>query len=422
MNTVSHVNTYSCPKKEFVIVSCLLIISFVLKFIRSISKFIIFDLNSFEYSEFLINFQGGFVRRGIIGETLFQLYCLHSYPLKASIFIFCYSVFIGLLIFFFLKFKQKNYCWWLLLSPLFFNFTTYIVRKDYLLYALLIVIIYLLRSLSPSLIKKLLSCLLVCSGLLIHESFIFWGFAIYALILISDRQNKIFNYVLIVIPIIIVGILAIFKGFTDTPQFIINSWNSVLPDSPIVYQKNNSIGAIGWDTIQTFKMHLKYNLSEGGSGLLLIPLFAIAAYYMNSNFLYVFDSNKNNHSSGKLAISLLFSFMTICLIPMLSILSCDTGRIFQYATITTFSAFLILPENKILMAFPRWYKTSVINFNNWLNKFIPPSRGLMIILLIFLSISPYYFSLYSSWRESVVGSIFNISLEICRRIYTLFFV
>lgn len=419
MNKLDIRNTYSCSKREYMIVSFLILLSFTIKLLFNLKSHIHWDWQSYGYSEFLINFQGGFVRRGLIGEILLQLFKIHSYPLKAFIFFACYGVFFGLLIFFIRKFQQYKYCWWLLFSPLFFNFSIYIIRKDYILYAILIGVIYLLRS--PSTVKKISACMLVSLGLFVHEAFLFWGFAVYSILMLSNRSGKILNYILVCIPFIIAIVLGIFNGSQDTPHTIISSWNSVLPESPLHYIRNNSIGAIGWDSLHTFKFHLRCNLSTGGSGIILLPLFCLIAYYFLTNFLFVFKNNNHNDISQKLEISLLFSSLMICLIPMLTILSCDTGRIFQYATMATFSTFLILPKETVLCAYPKWYKKHIRNFNNWLNNFIPPNKGIMIIILLMFGISNAHFQLYSSWRQSVIGSIVYYTLLVCRKIYFLIF-
>ena len=49
-----------------------------------------------QYSDWLINYQGGFVRRGLAGEVLFQFYNLLKIPLDSlvlTLIIFLYSVY-----------------------------------------------------------------------------------------------------------------------------------------------------------------------------------------------------------------------------------------------------------------------------------------------------------------------------------------
>lgn len=387
------------------VVSTCLIVAFVIKLFYTTRRFLRCDFgDSYEYSEFLINFQGGFVRRGLLGEILYQIYSVVNYPIPQVLMIISYLAFFFVLFFFFRQFHRQRYCWWILLSPLFLGFTHYIVRKDYILYAILIGGLYLLRTASPTAIKRIGACILILFGLFLHEAFIFWGFPIYALLLLSYRCDKIFNCILAFLPVAVFLILSLYKGTTDTAYAIVDSWNSLLPETPLVHTPDNSIGALGWNLFDTFLFHLRKNANTLGGGYIVLPIYALVAYYMFTNFLTLFSPKADN---DKLVLSLLYSSVLLCLIPMFTILSCDNGRVFQYASIATFSTFLIIPHNTIISAFPRWYIRFVQRFDAALNRFLPPSKGLMVLLLLFIGMSPCHFSIVTCWLHSVIGTIGN---------------
>lgn len=406
------------------IIGSVLIISLLLKIVQFIYHNVLFTkLNTYGYTEFLINFQGGFVRRGFLGEILYQIYKFHPYPLETTIFIFSCIIFAIVCIFFFCQFKKQNICWWLLLSPLFLNFITYIVRKDYMLYAILIVIVYLLRSSSRDILKKSIACLLVILSFLIHEAFLFWGFVLYAILMITDKRHKALNYSLIAIPVVAVAIISYFKGSAETAHTIVDSWNVILPNQPLAHIHHNSIGAIGWDTLHTMLYHLKLNLSPStlGGGIVLLPLFLGASYYLFSNYMFFYSNGDIEERNAKrMEISLLYPVFCISLIPMLTILSCDTGRVFQYATISTFCAFLILPQQRVFGIFPQWYKAIVRKFNNWLDEQFPPTKTSVTFLLLILAVSTCFFNLNTSWTESVIGSIISNCASICLKLSKFF--
>lgn len=401
-----------------------LILSFLIKVFITIRHGVLGDenINSFGYSEFLINFQGGLVRRGLVGETLYQLCSwLHIAPLPLITAI-CYSVFLFVLVFFIYKFYKRNYCWWILLSPLLLNNACAIIRKDYILYALLIGCLYVLKSIRQSVGKRYFACIIVVFGVFIHEAFIFWGFPIYALIIISQRKDnmKFFNYIIVMIPLFAFCILSLYKGSIDIRNSIINSWNQILPDSPLDYSVNNSINALGWDVGDTFIFHLKRNLDvlNGGCGIVLLPIYALIGYYLFTNFLSLFSKVVDDKIiTGKLAISLLYSMSIICLIPMFTVLSCDVGRNFQYASVVTFATFIILPGDMIINAFPKWYVYSIMRFNDKLDRFFSPSKGLLIIILLFIGMSLYMFSLQTCWDQSVIGTIWNIVWRAINKVF-----
>ncbi len=419
--TLSH-HQESTSKRTYTIIGFILIVSFLL----NVSKYLwvaayTWDLNSWGYSEFLINYQGGFVRRGLLGEGLYQLFIFSSFPLKDFLLCFCFLVFFGVVFFFYRQFKKHNICWWLLISPLFLNYTVDIVRKDYLLYAILICIAYLLRPAAHDIIRKIIACVLVVISLLLHEAFFFWGVVLYTILILTDQRHKALNVCLVLIPIVAVGITALFKGSVITQENIVASWNTILPGQPLEYTTDNSIGAIGWSTVSTFFLHLRYNLSTGCGGIVLLPLMLTAAYYLFTNYMVFFHKGTaEDRNAKRLEISLLYPIFCISLIPMLTILSCDTGRVFQYATISTFCTFLILPRQRILDIFPTWYKKIIIKFNSWLDLHFPPTKTVIIFLLLTLAVSPCMFKLDTSWCVSVVGSIISNCLHIVAKFAELF--
>lgn len=402
-----------------IMVSVCLILAFVIRFCITLKRNFVSasSLNTYGYSEFLINFQGGFVRRGLLGEGLYQIYSLVSYPMRPVLSIICYLFFTFVLAFFFHQFRRHRYCWWILLSPLFLGYTYDIVRKDYMLYCILIGCLYLMRNASLTVSKRLWSCLLITLGLFLHEAFIFWGFPVYALLLLSCHKNSVINCILVFVPIVSFVILSIYKGTADTAHAIVDSWNSLLPGAPLVDKTQNSIGALGWNSINTFLSHLKRNFNSSSAGLL--PIYAFGAYYMFTNFFLVFGHKSDTKiDNEKLTLSLLYSSVLLCLIPMFTILSCDTGRVFQYASVAAFSTLLIIPHNIVISAFPKWYVYAVQRFNTLILHFLPPSKGLIILLLLFIGMSPYYFSIQTCWGHSVIGTICEavirvIKLSIC---------
>mgnify|MGYP001206173035 CR=1 FL=1 len=58
----------------------------IVAFIFQISKFYTFyeDYSDWQYADWLINYQGGFVRRGLIGEILFKIHIFLSINLKST--------------------------------------------------------------------------------------------------------------------------------------------------------------------------------------------------------------------------------------------------------------------------------------------------------------------------------------------------
>ncbi|MDE6271569.1 MAG: hypothetical protein K2M31_01000 [Muribaculaceae bacterium] len=404
------------------IVGFSLILSFLLRL-----KFLLFqylkmpamDLyNKYSVTEFLINYQGGFVRRGLIGEGLFQLRRHFDFDLLAVVMTLSIIFYLAVICFFFWKFRKKGYNWWVLMSPLLLNMPYFMIRKEYLMYGLFILTLYCLASKPSEIAGKIGACLILCIALLIHEPILFWGVPIYILFLCSSSSHRKVNYVLACIPLIFAGVAMLAKGSPATVDAINTSWNSILPGEPMVDNWNNSIGALGWDIKWALRFHWDINKGEYSVGRFFTPFIAFAAYYMFSNFMFVFNGKglmtKAERREKKLAISLLYAGSLITLIPLFTLLSCDLIRIYQYAGIATFATFLILPIERILRMYPEWMKKYIIRFNAWLERMLPPGKGWMIFLLFFLVGEPRNFMDY--WHQTDAGVLFDAILSLRRLI------
>lgn len=135
-----------CWKILYLLVSGVLIIGFLqhLRELKVVAQKLYWG--TFYYSEFLINFEGGFVRRGLLGELIFALSTTYGTPPHKIIWIISYSAFAFVTIFFFAEFLLKRKCWWIVLTPFLCGLTENIIRKDYLCYVLMIIAFTLVRG------------------------------------------------------------------------------------------------------------------------------------------------------------------------------------------------------------------------------------------------------------------------------------
>jgi len=371
------------------------------------------------YTEFLINFEGGFVRRGLIGELLFYLCRATGVSPFVIIYGVCVGAWIIVMTFFLYKFKKNNWMWWILMSPIFLGATYNMIRKDYLLYVIIILIFYLLsKRYNP--INLIGVLLLACFGIMVHEAFIFYGIPIMSLFLISQKKTRLSGILIAAICMSLFVLLCVYKGNANVADAIYNSWNTILADGELVRTPNNSIAAIGWETTNAFKAHLKFNFTsmEFGKFTIVPRIFmSVLAYYLFTNFLSAFRKGGQEERAIliKKRISILYVVSFVCLLPMFTVLSCDYGRVYQYLLVSTFSALLLLPGEKIDGLLPEKLTHQILRFNNLLGRAISankPTKGLLLFLLLFVSVTPYYFSV----NEAVGYSLFY---ALCRLPYSL---
>jgi len=368
------------------------------------------NLHGYGYTEFLINFEGGFVRRGLLGEVLLWITertGVHPYILITTLSLLAFGF---VLCFFIRKFKDKGYCWWIIFSPLLCGYMLDIIRKDFILYAITICMFLLVRHSHPAMWKKLLAFTLALLGLLLHEAFIFWGIPLFALVLLNDRPHRVANIIMLVCLLSAFGVLCFFKGDASIAQSIIDSWNNILPDSPLKPMYGDSIGALTWNTKETMMLHLALNVgrSQLCLGIVYWPLLYFAAYYLITFFHTVFQPKRTSFGVTKqTTLSSMFLIVSFCLLPMFTVLSCDYARLYQYAAMTAFAAFFILDGPVKKQIVPKAIQSRVARFNDFLARTISPSKGLLVLLLFTIGMCPASLNMYESLLQSPVGALWE---------------
>lgn len=402
---------------NFVMASYLLV-----SFIIGIKSSMMYDISALTFSEFNINFEGGFVRRGLVGQLLLWLSTgTHTSPVL-WIYIICFSCYFGSAAWFFKKFHDKGLNWWLLATCLMFGQTTDIIRKDYMLLCLMIVIVTLMRKVTDDRKTVIISLLLVL-GILIHEAFIFYSVPIYALWVWKKaegrrKRDKAFLYAGILLPVSAFILSCVFHGDEATAYAIQNSWHEAYPE---LYSLNLSDGmeALTWNAGDTFILHfnLNFNHPPFGPFCVIFQLFTLLwVYYMCGNFAFCFRSGRfSNLTDSVRALSALFIVLVICMLPMFLFLSCDYARLFLYIVSSTFVVYLIFPTREILEFIPCWVVKASETVDRYLYKVIAPvgrKRGDMtcVFLMLIGGLSRASCNPYGSFANSVIGKFIVVFL------------
>lgn len=415
--TSRHINRYA------LYVSLLLIGSLLFRFFHTLAKAIFVQPNSYQFTEFLINYEGGFVRRGLLGELLLWFCSLTALSPFTIISVISLAAWGGFILYFFRKFKKADYCWWLLASPLFWGPPGSVIRKDYLCYLIIIAMMYIIRNHHQLSIPRFLAvCGLTTLGMFLHEAFVFYGPTVICLILIADSSTRVKGIILTGLSVCVFLLFTYFKGTPDTPSQIIHSWNTLLGHD-ILTLSPNSIEALGRDSMAQFKFHIIHNLHEyggsffGWSGIIIRPLFAVLAYYFIINFIFVFRHfSPREEARMRTNLSIIYIFSFICMLPMFVFLSCDYGRLYQYVVVATLSAFIIFSPAALASIFPKSWYIAVNHLNLKINHFLPPSKGLMVVILVLLAPTPSCFAPGLAFNSSVIGNYCSVIDMIMHRL------
>lgn len=371
-------------------IGALLILAFMARIMEFVFTFLLqAPISEWQFSEFFINYEGGFVRRGLIGQGLMSLARsgLSGDAIINLIRVVSIGCYMAVFAFFIYKFHQRRWNWWIILAPVFMGFVMCVIRKDFMQALMLIGILMLLRG-SPHAGGRLsLWCVtaLCVLELLIHEAFTFWGIPITVLLIASlqvSRWEKASAIAVIAATIIVIGC---FKGNEQMAHVITDSWLPILPQ--LEYGYWNSVGAIGWNPGWAAYFHCITNFFSPEIGWLRLPL-QIAAFtcyaYMVCNFVYAFSPAGETRETYRKHLTSVYILTSITMIPMFTVLSVDYSRLYQYLTITSFATVLVIPAACLDRALPGVLLRLTGRITLCIDRYFTPSKGIMVALL-FLS-------------------------------------
>lgn len=357
---------------------------------------------SWNITEFLINYQGGFVRRGLLGEVILKthrLFGLDVYSIIIGISIVAYLI----LIIYFIKNFVRNRMSLVIFPFVFFLggpiISDFWIRKDILIILIFILIVNL--AVKQSRIHYFMMNLVFILGILIHENIGFITFPIIFLVLIgniSDNQKssyfKPFRKVLLAIAVLIPSIIAFlstlyFKGSFDVAYKIWESWKSInFPLQSIDFKDlPTSIDALSW-TLDRGLSLFQQTLTNYDGGI-YAPLawlsILVLIYYVLTNY----DVLLFRKGSSERHQSLLNYFGPILLIQLISILPLfiigwDYGRWVFYWVSSSFIVYFTVKPSVLDRFIPRCINIMSRGLNHLFQQDIFRNRGVMILVLLFI--------------------------------------
>jgi len=235
------------------------------------------NINSWSITEWLISYDGGFVRRGIGGE-LVKILSIDLNLAPTSIIITISILAWIILIFFIFRISKGVIPNYILLSPIFFGMPVYsdfLVRKDVLGVLLLAFSLFVIKNFS-GLQKYVLVNILIILALLNHESVIFFGIPL--IIITEIIYTKGINWFRAVLPyypcFLTAAVVLIFKGGEESANAIAVFWNSFFnenyPGFCCLSERPAAIDAIGWTTARGLSLSLGL-LNDFVNGIIYVP-------------------------------------------------------------------------------------------------------------------------------------------------------
>ncbi|MDD5862559.1 MAG: hypothetical protein PUD15_08435 [Prevotella sp.] len=329
-------------------------------------------------SDWMINYQGGFVRRGLDGQLLYWLYQIHPYDftiMVKRIVVFSSLILIGITM---KTFSKEGWSMTILIFGCCFFFIAFKLwqRRD----SMILILVYLIFISFKHYLNHqgkgwlLLFWALSAFMLLSHEASFFFCFPImmvYAIVLKMKEKNTCLLKSLwsawgpFIPCFLIMGFVCLFKGNENTASTIWHSWHQLFvqyPDPKLsVEQVEKNIGAgvsaLSWQTLWTFKYHLSLNFFGNPNGLTslkdltvtpLLIWMIIATYILvtrintvNISLYPLTKEDQTNRISNVLLVQFIF------MLPLFTVLSCDWGRTLPYWIISSLFALHVFGDLKI---------------------------------------------------------------------------
>lgn len=390
------------------VVFLLFSIPVVLNILKDMAGLKRLSYQSWEISDWLVNYQGGFVRRGLMGELLWLAEQVHPFDVRMAIAAICVLsslVVLGILL---RIFRKQGWAVLVLPTGLFLGFTFFNLwaRRDMLSLAMTYWIFLAFRraldrhvGVGAWLGFHALSVL----QLLIHEASFFYTFPIlmvYSYNVSSARGKTVAGSIADVVTrflpaLCVMALVCIFKGDEGVAGAVWASWSGVFdafPAGPSAATVGEGVKALGWNAWETFYNHLYtsylgcYHPTWWGVPMSLFNL--MVAYFLLTRLdavdMGLYPRRETDHTL--LSNVALVQFVTI--MPLFTVLSCDWGRTLPYLVISTVFFYHLFRQGEATVA-PRLAPASSA-LQEWITRSRVLSSPYTYILLVLLTPFPRY--------------------------------
>ena len=239
----------------------------IICFIALYSFIYIPDYESYQISDWMINYEGGFVRRGLMGQLLLSANTIHTFDVRYAILIIELMSYI---LFFYLLFRIfTKYKWSLLgaMYPIACSTTSIaIYRRDFMMLCLCYFSYnYFFKYLSNNKSKFLLiSIMLMSISIIIYEP-VFFVLVPVLLMQYWSKEKKILKSLCIFsLPLLCMMLSCIFRGNAEQVDDIWQSWIPYISQYVDIDKENVGLAIqfLGLQNTDVFEMHFKSNLSD----------------------------------------------------------------------------------------------------------------------------------------------------------------
>lgn len=370
------------------------------------------------FADMFINYSGGFVRRGLLGE--FFLWCHHVGidPIWTAA-VMSLASFVIIAAYMICQFRKHGYnlciltVGWFLGSVGLYGFP--LMRRDYIIMVMFLLVVWLWKKMG---IGKwvMLANILVCVTILCYEPFAL--FAIPFCILLTNLRWRSWgkSVVVWVLPVLTFLLCCKYSGNREVYDAIVASTKDFLP-------KPGIIDFLIKDSLDAMKGHIKSNFLSFSYGVpvVLISFVSLSCMvYYSVNAIPVFSERKRDFADRRYVLAFLMCAFLV-LSPMFVFLSTDYGRTTIYVVLASFFLFFTLDEKERTALLPSFVYKMADKLLALSDKYLRPTRCKIVFIMYFIGIAFYTHEWLddSVWR-SEVGNLVHYALAGFKKIHLLF--
>lgn len=382
----------------------------------------------FELSDWLINYQAGFVRRGLAGQILYWLYDVFGMdPMRLVV----GGTAVALLVFTFLFVRKWiQYQLSVLLLPICFliggywgsitSFTFY--RRDVLIFLLAWCIFYSYGKAMKG--RRLYYSVFVVTSIiviLLHEGAFFYiiplvgtHFFLYKLRQ-SSWVSSLQKSIVLLLPAIVTFLLcSYYKGNVVVANEIWNSWQPLFsswgePCLPM----GKGVKALSWTTKEAVDLHIGMNFFHcnyyGIPNACFWPFvfFVVIFLLVNINKCKVgIKSTSRPFYIVKYMHILIWQF--VFMLPLFTVLSCDYGRLFLYWILSSFLFYFSVSEKMLSVFYSPKLSWRVKRVCLYLSTGFWGKKYVFVIAFLFTGMSPVGVCVFNFCVTSIAGTTLSM--------------
>ena len=343
-----------------------------------------FLASDYNFADFFINYSGGFVRRGLLGQIFLWCHQIGISPIWTAATL-ALLAFLAIAIYMIRQFKKRSYNICLLTVGWFLGaFGLYgigFMRRDYLIMCFFLLVVWLWRRMAV--VKwVLLANVLVCLFILCYEPFALFAIPFCILLTRLRVENWYRSFACWILPMITFLVCCKYAGGKEVYDAIVASTSDFLSSPGIMTFLQNG-------SADTMCFHMRVNFLQIQYGIpncLLSFISLVIIVFYSVNAVPVFSQNKCDFINRRYILSFLISSF-VFLSPMFTFLSTDYSRTCVYVCLSSYMLYFFLDDKERAMLLPSFVYSWADKLLKISDKHLRPTRFKIVFIMLFLGIS-----------------------------------